>query len=180
MNNLFYSSKEMYSSTHLIRHNKEVFDKISSNEISKAVILRDGKPSFILVDFDKYEKFMIAYNKMQKKSSKEKQTTKQTTIQTQKQETQQIKEPKEIKEKINPAKVVPPTPKAQDDIVEDEISIEEESVQEDILDKLGFDDEFKKEIEDKLAQTKPTLKINTLQTKKQDDSKKVPLKEFWE
>ncbi|QOG12228.1 hypothetical protein [Arcobacter sp. FWKO B] len=61
MDYLLYSSKEMFSSTDLIRKSKMIFDKVNSNEISKAIILRDGKPSFIMLDFDKYEEIMKEY-----------------------------------------------------------------------------------------------------------------------
>ena len=80
MNPLQYTSKEMYSSTELIRKNKMIFDKLSKNEIDKAVILRDGKPSFMLLEFSKYEEIMSEYlslkelvhNKKEKTNKKEK------------------------------------------------------------------------------------------------------------
>ena len=55
---LQYKSNEMIPSTHLIRKSKLVFDAIQYNEIEKAVILRDGKPSFLLMDFEKYEELI--------------------------------------------------------------------------------------------------------------------------
>lgn len=61
MNPLQYTSKEMFSSTELIRKNKMIFDKLSKNEIDKAIILRDGKPSFMLLEFSKYEELMNEY-----------------------------------------------------------------------------------------------------------------------
>ena len=61
MSYLLYASNEMYSSTHLIRKSKEIFDKLISNDIEKAVILRDGKPNFMLLEFSKYEKIMTEY-----------------------------------------------------------------------------------------------------------------------
>ncbi len=61
MNFLQYKSDEMVSSTQLIRKSKSLFDKLSKNEIEKAVILRDGKPSFLLMEFDKYERIMKEY-----------------------------------------------------------------------------------------------------------------------
>eukprot|EP01156_Anaeramoeba_ignava_P020550 Anaeramoba_ignava/c16295_g1_i1.p3 GENE.c16295_g1_i1~~c16295_g1_i1.p3 ORF type:complete len:143 (-),score=32.25 c16295_g1_i1:2578-3006(-) len=61
MNPLQYTSKEMFSSTELIRKNKMIFDKLSKNEIDKAIILRDGKPSFMLLEFSKYEELMHEY-----------------------------------------------------------------------------------------------------------------------
>lgn len=56
MSLLQYSSKEMFSATDLVRKNKSIFDKLNSNEIQKAVILRDGKPSAILLDFNEYKR----------------------------------------------------------------------------------------------------------------------------
>lgn len=61
MSLLQYTSKEMFSSTELIRKSKMVFDKLNANEIEKAIILRDGKPSFLLLDFEKYETIMTEY-----------------------------------------------------------------------------------------------------------------------
>lgn len=61
MDLLQYRSNEMFSSTELIRKSKMVFDKISKKEIDKAVILRDGKPSFILMDFKMYEELISEY-----------------------------------------------------------------------------------------------------------------------
>lgn len=61
MNPLQYTSEEMFSSTELIRKSKMVFDKLQDNNIEKAIILRDGKPSFMLLDFSKYEKIMSEY-----------------------------------------------------------------------------------------------------------------------
>jgi hypothetical protein len=54
----------MFSSTHLIRKSKELFDSLINNEIDKAVILRDGKPNFILLNFTKYEKIMNEYQEL--------------------------------------------------------------------------------------------------------------------
>lgn len=69
MNYLRYSSNEMFSSTSLIRQSKQLFDKLSTKEIEKAVILRDGKPSFIMLDFELYEKIMLDYSKIKEASS---------------------------------------------------------------------------------------------------------------
>ncbi|QDF27679.1 hypothetical protein [Halarcobacter anaerophilus] len=64
MEPLQYTSKEMFSSTELIRKNKKIFDKLTKEEIDKAVILRDGKPSFMLLEFSKYEELMTEYLKL--------------------------------------------------------------------------------------------------------------------
>ncbi len=61
MNFLQYKSDEMFSSTQLIRKSKMIFDNLSNDHIDKAVILRDGKPSFLLMDFAKYERIMQEY-----------------------------------------------------------------------------------------------------------------------
>ena len=58
---LQYRSNEMYSSTDLVRKSKYIFDKLNKNEIEKAIILRDGKPGIILMDFSYYEKIMSEY-----------------------------------------------------------------------------------------------------------------------
>ena len=64
MKHLLYSSKEMFSSTQLVRKSKDIFDKLANNDISKAVILRDGKPNFMLLDFKKYEDLMKEFQKL--------------------------------------------------------------------------------------------------------------------
>lgn len=64
MNYLQYKSDEMYSSTQLIRQSKMIFDKLNKNEIEKAIILRDGRPSFMLLDFKTYERIMTEYMKL--------------------------------------------------------------------------------------------------------------------
>ena len=58
---LQYKSNEMIPSTQLIRKSKQIFDSITRNEIEKAIILRDGKPSFILMDFEKYEEIINSF-----------------------------------------------------------------------------------------------------------------------
>ena len=64
---LQYKSNEMIPSTQLIRKSKQVFDSLQNSEIDKAVILRDGKPSFMLLDFYKYEELINDYIKLQEK-----------------------------------------------------------------------------------------------------------------
>lgn len=61
MDYLRYASNEMFSSTDLIRKSKMIFNKLSKKEIEKAIVLRDGKPAFMLLDFDTYEKIMKEY-----------------------------------------------------------------------------------------------------------------------
>lgn len=61
MNPLQYTSEEMFSSTELIRKSKMIFDRLHKKDIEKAIILRDGKPSFMLLDFSIYESIMKEY-----------------------------------------------------------------------------------------------------------------------
>ncbi len=58
---LQYTSNEMFSSTELVRKSKNIFDKLSKKEIEKAIVLRDGKPAVILLDFSYYEEIMKDY-----------------------------------------------------------------------------------------------------------------------
>ncbi len=73
MNYLQYTSKEMFSSTELIRKSKMVFEQLNNKEIEKAIILRDGKPSFMLLDFEVYEEIMADYIKLKLNQKEQKQ-----------------------------------------------------------------------------------------------------------
>jgi hypothetical protein len=72
MSLLQYTSKEMFSSTELIRKSKMIFDKLQKEEIEKAIILRDGKPSFMLLDFNTYEELINDYLHLKENSLKQK------------------------------------------------------------------------------------------------------------
>lgn len=96
MNYLQYTSKEMYSSTELIRKSKMIFEKLNKNEIEKAVILRDGKPSFMLLDFESYEKIMAEYISLKEHFEKSKQEVKKVKAQETKSEPKKCE--KEIEE----------------------------------------------------------------------------------
>ncbi|MFA9372734.1 MAG: hypothetical protein ACERKK_01130 [Poseidonibacter sp.] len=79
MSLLQYTSNEMFSSTELIRKSKMIFDKLQKDQIEKAVILRDGKPSFMLLDFNKYEQLIAEYLELKENSLKsENKSTKDT------------------------------------------------------------------------------------------------------
>ena len=88
---LQYTSNEMFSLTELVRKSKNIFDKLNKNEIEKAIILRDGKPGIILLDFNQYEKIMNDYLKLKEKSLN--QNIKKENIEYQKQNIEEI--PKE-------------------------------------------------------------------------------------
>ncbi|WP_026802873.1 hypothetical protein [Aliarcobacter lanthieri] len=82
MSLLQYSSKEMFSATDLVRRNKPIFDKLNSKEIEKAVILKDGKPSIILLDFSEYEKLIEDYLILKNKSLSTNHSQETTNIET--------------------------------------------------------------------------------------------------
>ncbi|MCG3669742.1 hypothetical protein L5F33_05695 [Aliarcobacter butzleri] len=94
MSLLQYTSKEMFSSTELVRKSKNIFDKLNRKEIEKAIILRDGKPNTILLDFEEYEKIMTDYLKL-----KGKDTAEIPSIESEKNET--VKSDKNISKKEN-------------------------------------------------------------------------------
>ncbi|MBU0923620.1 hypothetical protein KKG81_01935 [bacterium] len=85
---LQYTSNEMFSSTELVRKSKNIFDKLNKNEIEKAIILRDGKPGIILLDFNQYENIMNDYLKLKDKSLN--QYVKKDNIESIKQNDEQI------------------------------------------------------------------------------------------
>jgi len=73
---LLYKSNEMFSATELIRKSKMIFDKIVNKDIDKAIILRDGKPSFLLMDFEKYENIMAEFEELKQSSLTNKESKK--------------------------------------------------------------------------------------------------------
>jgi len=115
---LQYKSNEMIPSTQLIRKSKQVFDAIQYNDIEKAVILRDGKPSFLLMDFAKYEElinFFISNNLL---------IDKELSML----ETLEIKETEKIEEKIDNSK--------NNKVINKEVNTELKTKKNDLLDKL--------------------------------------------
>lgn len=90
MSLLQYSSKEMFSATDLVRKNKYIFDKLNSKEIEKAVILKDGKPSFIMMDFEFYENIIKEYEKIKSKNRKTIDDKKDSVINNEKQKTSEF------------------------------------------------------------------------------------------
>jgi len=115
---LQYKSNEMIPSTQLIRKSKQVFDAIQYNEVDKAVILRDGKPSFLLMDFGKYEELINFF--ISNKLSVDKELAMLETI--------NIKETERIEEKIDTS--------TKDKEINEEINIEHQSKKSALLDKL--------------------------------------------
>ena len=128
MNPLQYTSKEMFSSTELIRKSKMVFDKLNKQEIEKAIILRDGKPSFMLLDFESYEKIMKEYLELKSRPS----------LNTNRREIIITEEPiKEIIQEKEPEKIIEKEPKNLEEL--DEKDLEAALAQIDELDLENFE-----------------------------------------
>ena len=116
MDLLQYRSNEMFSSTELIRKSKMVFDKISKKEIEKAVILRDGKPSFMLMDFKKYEELISEYIELKEK-------VKSKSIATKKDFEEKVKLQKEVNYEENIKDIKPENfDEINDDDLEDALA----------------------------------------------------------
>jgi len=152
---LLYKSDEMYSSTELIRKSKMIFDKVLDKEIDKAIILRDGKPCFLLMEFKKYEKIMAEYEELK---------TYVSTLKEQKNKKIK-KQKKEIVEEspINTNNETIKTKHIQNITPEDKTKIEKLTQKEPIIteeqeindalqsiEPMNFDDEMKKEAEEKI------------------------------
>lgn len=165
---LLYKSDEMYSSTELIRKSKMIFDKVLDKKIDKAIILRDGKPSFLLMEFKKYEKIMAEYEELKSYVDSQKGINPSTIVkkvkpvkipkeeivkpQERQQEVSQTIEKEAIK--INPIQNITPEDKTkieklskkEPEITEaQEISEALQSIQ-----GMNFDDDMKKEAEEKI------------------------------
>ncbi|MEA2049840.1 MAG: hypothetical protein U9O56_03845 [Campylobacterota bacterium] len=92
---LLYKSNEMFSATELIRKSKMIFDKVVNDEIEKAIILRDGKPGFLLMDFVKYEKIMAEYEELKALGDEQKEQDNQIKF-DKKQKNKKAKKTKDI------------------------------------------------------------------------------------
>ncbi|MGB0989342.1 hypothetical protein CRV02_07650 [Arcobacter sp. CECT 8989] len=153
MNLLQYRSDEMVSSTELIRKSKNIFNKLQKKEIEKAVILRDGKPQFMLLDFDTYEELMSEYLSLK-----------------------QLLENGETKVKKKKAKKV----EVEEEFIEITETYKDEEIKKDELEealaqieKLGLE-EKSSEAEEKKDDLDIEIDIKEINKEKQ------PLKDFWE
>ncbi len=200
---LLYKSNEMFSSTELIRKSKTIFNKIIDNEIDKAIIMRDGKPGFLLMDFKKYEEIMGEFEELKAQLS-DKNNKKVLEVKTPKKEDILVENiPKKEKVKIQPSQVVPPRPtkeeiiiesKEEDNIiVEDTIKVEQKSkehIEEEIseeeeiskamesIQSMNFDDTMKKVAEQKIkAKILEARRIRAKQKEQEDIDNRVDLKE---
>ena len=113
-----YTSNEMFSSTELVRKSKNIFDKLNRNEIEKAIVLRDGKPGIILLDFNHYEQIMNEYLSLKNQIPSNKQ---------------------EIKKDIKPGKI---EPKKETEIEKEEVKA---SFPDDDNNEFSFDTDLTKD-----------------------------------
>jgi len=158
MTHLLYASNEMFSSTQLVRQSKKIFDKLGTNEIEKAIILRDGKPNFMLLDFNTYESIMKDYIEL-----KENQKNNELKI---------IKKPQEIISKK--------------EIIEEVIEVKEQNDVIEIVEELndkGLTQEEDKELQEALKrldelELDPILKSEAKEELKKERST-GEIKEFW-
>lgn len=178
MSLLQYTSAEMFSSTELVRKSKNIFDKLNKKEIQKAIILRDGKPNTIILDFSMYEKIMADYLNLKGQFP----TFEQKTVQLKREEKLQEKIETKLEEqkiqKVVPVKLTVDqileekiqnnSLKSLDDINEDEI-INQTMVKDEIID----DEDFQAAL-DKIDNLDFNIDLN--QAKKDKDE---TLKEFW-
>ncbi|MEA3498032.1 MAG: hypothetical protein U9R16_03125 [Campylobacterota bacterium] len=191
---LLYKSNEMFSSTDLIRKSKMIFNKIIDKDIEKAIIMRDGKPGFLLMDFAKYESIMAEFEKLknsidskttnlkkQNKSKKEKKKKKEILIEKVEKEKIELKEEDRKERAIKSSHITPPRPKKIDEVVsvEDEDIVvedyseptEEEEIKKALesIKSMNFDDKMKAVAEQKIKNKILQARANREKLKEQEE-----------
>jgi len=164
MTHLLYSSNEMFSSTQLVRQSKKIFDKLSSNEIEKAVILRDGKPNFMLLDFNTYESIMKEFIQLKEDQNKQKVITSENKI---------VQEEPVVIKKEEDIQI-------EDEIIDNNIEFNEKTEE---VNENGFTPEEDKELQEALKrldelELDPILKSEAKEELKKERST-GEIKEFW-
>jgi len=166
---LLYKSNEMFSATELIRKSKMIFDKIIEKKIDKAIILRDGKPSFLLMDFKKYEKIMAEFEELKQQlngESKPKKIKQKEKKKISKVETNTVEVIKNKVESISEEKIEEKELNQSISQIEEEEVIVELSEEEELsnafltLEGMNFNEDMKKEAQDK-------IKIKVLQARRE-------------
>lgn len=191
MDYLRYASNEMFSSTQLIRQSKQIFDKLNAKDIEKAVILRDGKPNFMLLDFETYENIMSEYMMLKENIETQAQTNIQTTVQTNIDKVSEIVEDEEGTVSEHEIVIDDITP-AQKDVIK---SKEEEDLKKALeqLEALNLDDSLKEEAKEKILKSTPAIEEESTQKEvdmplsidlneiEQEENPKLKgeIKEFW-
>jgi LPS O-antigen subunit length determinant protein (WzzB/FepE family) len=170
MDYLRYASNEMFSSTQLIRQSKQIFDKLNTKDIEKAVILRDGKPTFMMLDFETYENIMSEYMMLKQNFETGTQKEIQTTVQTNIDKVSQIVEDDELKD-------IPESENIIEDITPDEKSVIKSKEEEDLkkaleqLEALNLDDSLKEEAKEKILKSIPEI----VQSPKSEETEEIDM-----
>jgi LPS O-antigen subunit length determinant protein (WzzB/FepE family) len=170
MDYLRYASNEMFSSTQLIRQSKQIFDKLNTKDIEKAIILRDGKPTFMLLDFETYENIMSEYMMLKQNFETGTQKEIQTTVQTNIDKVSQIVEDDELKD-------IPESENIIEDITPDEKSVIKSKEEEDLkkaleqLEALNLDDSLKEEAKEKILKSIPEI----VQSPKSEETEEIDM-----
>eukprot|EP01155_Anaeramoeba_flamelloides_P017847 Anaeramoba_flamelloidesa568447_44.p2 GENE.a568447_44~~a568447_44.p2 ORF type:complete len:185 (+),score=34.13 a568447_44:143-697(+) len=184
MNPLLYSSNEMFSSTELIRKSKMIFDKLLKSEVEKAIILRDGKPGFMLLEFEKYEELMKEYMALKEQA----QTNTSIEVEPKTEEevilkVADINEPqeslkieKEHKKPIVEVQNVEETSAEQFEHIEEDISEDDLKKALEEIEKLDFDDSK----EEKKGGGIEEFDFQDEFIDVAKEKKEQPLKEFWD
>jgi PHD/YefM family antitoxin component YafN of YafNO toxin-antitoxin module len=154
----------MFSSTQLVRQSKKIFDKLSSNEIEKAVILRDGKPNFMLLDFNTYESIMKEFIQLKEDQNKQKVITSENKI---------VQEEPVVIKKEEDIQI-------EDEIIDNNIEFNEKTEE---VNENGFTPEEDKELQEALKrldelELDPILKSEAKEELKKERST-GEIKEFW-
>jgi LPS O-antigen subunit length determinant protein (WzzB/FepE family) len=170
MDYLRYASNEMFSSTQLIRQSKQIFDKLNTKDIEKAVILRDGKPTFMMLDFETYENIMSEYIMLKQNFETGTQKEIRTTVQTNIDKVSQIVEDDELKD-------IPESENIIEDITPDEKSVIKSKEEEDLkkaleqLEALNLDDSLKEEAKEKILKSTPEI----VQSPKSEETEEIDM-----
>jgi len=200
---LLYKSNEMFSATELIRKSKMIFDKIIDKRIDKAIILRDGKPKFLLMDFEKYENIMAEFeilkqqikinnNPKNKKLKKKKKVNKEELKVVSKVVLEDVKKDEFISEQKEPKEEVSQQNNQMKPIAENK-SIDQFTEEEELnnafstLEGMNFNEEMKKEAQDKIRlkvlqarKERATLLAAQEQELQQEDEEELQIKQHIE
>ncbi|MDR1460088.1 MAG: type II toxin-antitoxin system Phd/YefM family antitoxin [Campylobacteraceae bacterium] len=62
----FYNKEEIFTATQIVRDFSSVLKKIGSNELERAVIVKNGRFRAVMINFEEYEKLKDALGVLQK------------------------------------------------------------------------------------------------------------------
>ncbi|OCL84234.1 hypothetical protein [Arcobacter porcinus] len=167
-----YTSNEMFSATDLVRKNKLIFDKIQSKEIEKAIILRDGKPAMILIDFIEYERIMKEYISLKSKSA----NIETNSFEVEKESIKTTKEDINLKEMIEDTKSA-----ILNSISDDKISEEDYIKAMEAIKNLNFNSDLSENHSINENESKEnSIEIKTIEEKFEEERSPQKLKDFWD